>query len=1009
MEMSINIEDNDTSGPHIVDKKPVEQDALRPLGPSPPFRELCKMLDSMACVNTKESARRLHRRECLKQFFDTWRKVYGNDLYTCVRLLLPELDRERAAFGLKESHLARLYLNALGLDRQTSSVAKQLLEWRRVSHDNQSTAGDFAKLLFTVIENRTWASQTRLSIHVISEQLDSLATTDSNKKLEIVKFWLDQISPGDHLWLLRIILKDLRLGLTERSVLEFVHPHALELFNVCTDLRIVCHTLYSPQVSLEDPQSTLKVFSVFKPMLSQRSRKNLPDIVRLMLAGNNSEFVIEEKMDGERIQLHKSGNQYRFWSRQGKEYTYKFGENPTSGCLSQFIHGAFKPAVEEVILDGEILAWDPTTEIILPFGSVKSLKSSEDSCHQPRALFKVFDILYLKGKGKSTGTSLMGKPLDERRKVLESGRVFEEVKTRLELCYSTRGKTPQDIHKNFERILDERGEGLIIKKLDSKYVLNSRTNDWVKVKPDYMDELGETLEVLAVGANWGSGKRGGKFGSLLVALVDNEHSDPLQGLYRYKTLCRVGTGLNVNEMEQIMIKLEGKCMDWDEKRPGRNPDWLDYGASSGNTPDVWWHWKDSFLLTIKGAEIIPSSCYGCRLSVRFPRSIRFDIERDITDCMSYEEFLAVAVRLPDKKRFSDDLSAHVKKRQRKVTVSQPSSSLRELKRSDSNKIFYGAEFWILQGFDETNESKNDLEVMINENGGKIVHTLPRAGSDRDQFCISLRADFWDAQKVLRRNLNLIHPQWVLDSVNDGRRRSLTDPKYFVPTSQAEGIDQTVKDTAKPVLSEFKGHLSGCKDSVSAVNNELTDEAESVCHQDSREASVTSEEVCIKRDPQEFLDAFKVPCDRYTSASEDPSVPKETSPKNQMLETEPIEGGTRGIFYPLVFYLDNKMLVRTPQCLTTCHTKPCDIDQESKRLFANAQVLIESNGGKIVSDLDDPNLTHIICCQRDTSRCLDLITTNNARTKRRRLILTDWVFDSVESNTCLYETDYLPAF
>jgi len=419
-----------------------------------------------------------------------------------------------------------------------------------------------------------------------------LAAADSTaKKLEILKSWLGQVSAQDHLWLIRIVLQDLKLGLTENTVLKAFHGHAMTLFNLCTDLKVVCHTLHSREVILQDADATLKVFSIFRPMLAQRSTTNLSDITDSMLSGKHKEFLIEEKMDGERIQLHKRGEQYQFWSRNGKNYTDFYGANPSSGCLTPFIHRAFKPAVDEVILDGEMLAWDPKTERILPFGSVKSLKST-DNTELPRALFKVFDILYLKGKGKPQGTSFVYKPLIERRQVMESGRIFTEIKTRLEVCPCTRGKNTQDIRESFEKILQEMGEGLIIKKLDSTYHINSRTKDWYKVKPDYMDELGETFEVLAVGGFWGRGSRGGNFGSFLVALVDNEKSDQSQGIFRYKTLCGVGTGLSVNERAQIMSKLEGKYFDWDKKRPERNPDWLDIGPGAGAVPDVWWHWQE---------------------------------------------------------------------------------------------------------------------------------------------------------------------------------------------------------------------------------------------------------------------------------------------------------------------------------------------------------------------------------------------------------------------------------
>ena len=58
--------------------------------------------------------------------------------------------------------------------------------------------------------------------------------------------------------------------------------------------------------------------------------------------------MIEEKLDGERIQIHRiRGNQYYLWSRKGKDYTYLYGKNQHEGSLIPFIHHAFRDDVSE--------------------------------------------------------------------------------------------------------------------------------------------------------------------------------------------------------------------------------------------------------------------------------------------------------------------------------------------------------------------------------------------------------------------------------------------------------------------------------------------------------------------------------------------------------------------------------------------------------------------------------------------------------------------------------------
>lgn len=70
-----------------------------------------------------------------------------------------------------------------------------------------------------------------------------------------------------------------------------------------------------------------------------------------------------------------------------------------------------------------------------------------------------------------------------------------------------------------------RGEGLVVKKLECIYQTNSRGADWVKVKPEYSDQMGENLDVLVLGGWWGKGGRTGKISSLLCGLRVSQEDD----------------------------------------------------------------------------------------------------------------------------------------------------------------------------------------------------------------------------------------------------------------------------------------------------------------------------------------------------------------------------------------------------------------------------------------------------------------------------------------------------
>lgn len=89
----------------------------------------------------------------------------------------------------------------------------------------------------------------------------------------------------------------------------------------------------------------------------------------------------------------------------------------------------------------------------------------------------------------------------------------------MEFVTEFEGRTPKDVRQRMDEVMTARGEGLILKHPDSEYILNGRTKDWIKVKPEYMvyslplflaccsffvvqDDLGETVDVLVVGKHY---------------------------------------------------------------------------------------------------------------------------------------------------------------------------------------------------------------------------------------------------------------------------------------------------------------------------------------------------------------------------------------------------------------------------------------------------------------------------------------------------------------------------
>ena len=371
----------------------------------------------------------------------------------------------------------------------------------------------------------------------INKMLDQIIiTNEAEGKTEVAKLLRDLYRKMDALelkWLVRVILKKMPLGVGENFLFKAMHNDAKDLYEVNANLEAVCEKLRDPKVRLH--QVEISLMTPFRPHLADRKEvKDIPGIMK--------KFYIETKYDGERCQLHKNGDNFRYFSRKGLDFTREYGEtSDDSRMFSSVISSCLASSVQDIILDGEMCTWSKDLNCLLQKGKQFNIRQmrNDDKIHQCLILY---DILLLNGR------VLSGLPLKERVGILEE--VVTPMEGKVEMCRRVLGTTVQEVQGELAAAIDRREEGLVLKDIESHYKPGARGGGgWIKIKPDYEAALVDTLDLVILGGWYGSGKRAGSISNFLLGVSDGDGE-------KFVSICKVGTGFNTLELRDTVSKCQ---------------------------------------------------------------------------------------------------------------------------------------------------------------------------------------------------------------------------------------------------------------------------------------------------------------------------------------------------------------------------------------------------------------------------------------------------------------------
>ncbi|MFJ8648836.1 ATP-dependent DNA ligase [Streptomyces sp. NPDC093546] len=316
------------------------------------------------------------------------------------------------------------------------------------------------------------------------------------ERQRLVRELMGAATPPEQEFLLRLLTGEVRQGALDAVALEGV---ALATAAPAADVRRAVMLDGSlPRVAqallAEGPAALerfrLRVGSPVQPMLAHTAKSVTEAIATL------GPCVVEEKLDGIRVQVHRSGDDVRVYTRSLDDITDR---------LPEITATALGLPGDEFVLDGEVIALD-TAGRPVPFQDIASRVGSRLDVTTAAAALPVspvfFDVL------AADGDVLLDLPGRERHAVL-ARMVPEPTRVRRTVVEDPSDAARVEAAEAFFADTLRRGhEGVLVKGLDAPYSAGRRGRSWLKVKPVH------TLDLVVLAAEWGHGRRTGLLSNL---------------------------------------------------------------------------------------------------------------------------------------------------------------------------------------------------------------------------------------------------------------------------------------------------------------------------------------------------------------------------------------------------------------------------------------------------------------------------------------------------------------
>jgi DNA ligase-1 len=346
----------------------------------------------------------------------------------------------------------------------------------------------------------TPAKESQLSLEEVDRTLTRLAFIrgggSTRGRAELLSDLFSRATSEEQEFLMHLLMGELRQGALDGLMAEAIAKAAgIQAGDVRRALMLSGSLVDVAKAIAADGHAALarfglRLFQPLQPMLAQTAEEPADAL------NEWGEAAFEYKLDGARIQVHRSDNQVRIYTRN---------LNDVTESLPDVVSRVLEVPAREFILDGEAIALRadssplPFQVTMRRFGRKLDVQRLREEIPL-RSLF--FDCLALDGQ------TLIDQPAAERFRALESTLARPLVVPRLVTADAA-------IAASFlEQARAVGHEGIIAKALDASYDAGSRGGSWLKIKPVH------TLDLVVLAAEWGHGRRRGWLSNLHLGARD---------------------------------------------------------------------------------------------------------------------------------------------------------------------------------------------------------------------------------------------------------------------------------------------------------------------------------------------------------------------------------------------------------------------------------------------------------------------------------------------------------